>query len=133
MMISTRAKILSASLHAAFASMAIAAFSAGAHAAEFKEIVVQGPTTKTVGFDLPTGAPIRETTVKIAVTYDPVTLTTDSGVALLNESVADAARKACGTAARVTADDGTCVRKAIDSARAQIARIVSQARSAANG
>jgi UrcA family protein len=133
MTISTRAKILSASLHAAFASMAIAAFSAGAHAAESNEILVQAPTTKTVGFDLPTGAPIRETTVKIAVTYDPATLTTDSGVARLNESVADAARKACDTAARVTPDDGTCVRKAIDSARAQIARIVSQARSTTNG
>jgi UrcA family protein len=133
MTISTGAKILSASLCAAFASMAIAAFSASAHAAESNEIMVQGPTTKTVGFDLPTGAPIKETTVKIAVNYDPATLTTDSGVALLKESVADAARKACGTAARVTADDGTCVRKAIDSARAQIARIVSQARSITNG
>jgi UrcA family protein len=131
MTISTRAKILSASLHAAFASMAIAAFSASA--AESDEILVQAPTTKTVGFDVPTGAPIQETTVKIAVTYDPATLTTDSGVARLNESVADAARKACDTAARVTPDDGTCVRKAIDSARAQIARMVSQARSIANG
>ena len=133
MTISTRTKILSASLHAAFACMAIAAFSAGAHAAQTNEIVLQGPITKIVGSDLPTGAPIQETTVKIAVTYDPATLTTDAGVALLNESVADAARKACDTAARVTADDGTCVRKAIDSARAQIARLVSRARSTTNG
>ena len=134
MTISTRAKILNASLHAAFATMAIAAFSAGARAAESREIMVQGPTTKTIGFDLPTGAPIRETTVKIAVSYDPATLTTDSGVALLRDSVADAARKACATADRVTPDDdGRCVRRAIDSAQAQIARIVSQARSTTNG
>jgi UrcA family protein len=133
MTISTRAKILSASLHAAFASMAIAVLGAGAHAAESNEIMVQAPITKTVGFDLPTGAPIRETTVKIAVTYDPATLTTESGVVRLNERVADAAHKACDAAARVTSDDGTCVRTAIDSARAQISRIVSQARSITNG
>jgi UrcA family protein len=124
MTISTRAKILNGSLHAAFVSMAIAAFSASARAAESKEIMVQGPTTKTVGYDLPTGTPIQQTTVKIAVTYDPATLATDSGVALLKESVADAARKACATADRVTHDDGTCVRRAIDSAQAQIARLV---------
>jgi UrcA family protein len=134
MTISTRAKILNASLPAAFASIAIAAFSAGARAAESREIVVQGPTTKTIGFDLPTGAPIQETTVKIAVSYDPATLTTDSGVALLKDGVADAARKACDTADRVTPDeDGACVRRAIESAQAQIARMVSQARSSTHG
>src|ERR1700730_19071546 len=114
MTISTRAKILSGGLHAAFASMAIAAFSVGAHAAESNEIMVQGPTTKTVGYDLPTGAPIQETTVKIAVSYDPATLTTDSGVALLKDSVADAARKACDTADPLTDDDGACARGGID-------------------
>jgi UrcA family protein len=133
MTISTRARILSGSFHAAFASMAIAAFSANANTAELNEIVVQGPTTKTVGFDLPTGAPIKETTVKIAVSYDPATLTTDSGVALLKESVADAARKACDTADPASDDNGTCVRNAIDSAQAQIGRLVSQAKSRANG
>ena len=130
---STSVKILSGSLHAAFAIMAIAVFSAGAHAAEASEITVQGPTAKTVGRDFATGAPIQETSVKVAVSYDPATLTTDSGVALLKESVADAARKACDTADPLTDDDGACVRGAIDAARAQIARVVSQARSGANG
>jgi UrcA family protein len=130
---STRAKILSGSLHAAFAVMAIAVFSAGAHAAESNEIAVQGSNTKTVGTDYATGAPIEQTTVKVAVTYDPATLTTDSGVALLKESVVDAARKACDTADPLTDDDGECVRQAIHSARAQIARIVAQARSGTNG
>ena len=63
------------------------------------------------------------------MSYDPATLTTDSGVALLKKSVADAARKACNTADPLTDDDGACVREAIDSAQAQIARIVAQARS----
>ena len=131
---STSVKILSGkSLHAAFAIAAIAVFSAGAHAAESNEITVQGPTVKTVGRDYATGAPIQETTVKVAVSYDPATLTTDSGVALLKESVADAARKACDSADPLSDDDGTCVRGAIDSAQAQIAQVVSQARSSTNG
>jgi UrcA family protein len=130
---STSVKILSGSLHAAFAIMAIAVFSASVHAAESNEITVQGSTAKTVGRDYATGAPIQETTVKVAVSYDPATLTTDSGVALLKKSVADAARKACDTADPFTDDDGTCVLEAIDSAQAQIARVVTQARSSTNG
>jgi UrcA family protein len=130
---STSVKILSGSLHAAFAIMAIAVFSASVHAAESNEITVQGSTAKTVGRDYATGAPIQETTVKVAVSYDPATLTTDSGVALLKKSVADAARKACETADPFTDDDGTCVLEAIDSAQAQIARVVTQARSSTNG
>jgi UrcA family protein len=131
---STSVKILSGkSLHAAFAIMAIGVFSAGAHAAESNEITIQGPTAKIVGRDYATGAPIEETTVKVAVSYDPATLTSDSGVAQLKKSVADAARKACDTADPFTEDDGTCVRGAIDSAQARIAQLVSQARSSTNG
>jgi UrcA family protein len=130
---STSAKSLSGSLHAAFAVLAIAVFSASAHAAESNEIAVQGSTVKTVGRDYATGAPIRETTVKVAVSYDPATLNTDSGVALLKESVVDAARKACDTADPFTEDDGRCVLEAIHSAQAQIARVVTQARSSTNG
>jgi UrcA family protein len=71
--------------------------------------------------------------VKVGVSYDPVTLTTNSGVALLKDSVADAARNACDKADPFTDDDGTCVRQAIYSAQAQIARAVTQARSSTNG
>jgi UrcA family protein len=79
-----------------------------------------------------TGAPIQETTVQLAVTYDPVTLTTNSGIALLNDSVADAAGKACFTANPLP-DDGTCVSNAIGSAQPQIARAIALARSSPNG
>jgi UrcA family protein len=130
---STSVKILSGSLHAAFAIMAIAVSSASAHAADLNEITVQGSTTKAVGRDDTTGAPIQETTVKVAVSYDPATLTTDNGVALLKESVAEAARKACDTADPLSDDDGTCVQEAIDSAKDQIARVVTQARNSTNG
>ena len=130
---STRVKIMSGGLHAAFAAMAIAAFSVGAHAAEPNQITVQGSTVKTVGHDAATGSPIKETTEKVAVSYDPATLTTDSGVKLLKASVAEAARQACDSADPLSDDDGTCVPEAIRSAQDQIARIVAQARSNTNG
>jgi UrcA family protein len=130
---STSARMLSGSLHALFATMAIGLLSASVHAAEPNEIAIQGSTVKTVGSDYATGAPIEETTVKVAVNYDPATLKTDSGVALLKESVADAAAKACDSADPLSDDDGTCVREAIHSARAQIARVVAEARSKTNG
>jgi UrcA family protein len=129
----TSTKILSGSLHAAFAAMAIAVFSVSAHAADLNQITVQGSTVQTVGRDAATGAPIQETTVKVAVSYDPATLTTDSGVKLLKAKVVDAARQACDSADPLTDDDGTCLREAIDSAQGQIARVVSQARSNTNG
>jgi UrcA family protein len=130
---STQFKILSGSLHAAFAIMTIAVFSAGAHAAESNEITIYGSTTKTVGRDYATGAPIQETTAKVKVSYDPATLTTDSGVALLKDRIADAARKACDSVDPLTDDDGTCAREAIRSAQAQIEQAVTQARSSTNG
>jgi UrcA family protein len=124
---------MSKSLQAATAIMALAMFSIGAHAADSNEVTIRGSTTKVVGRDYATNAPIEETTVKVGVSYDPVTLTTNSGVALLNDSVADAARKACDTADPFTDDGGTCVREAIASAQTQIARAVAQARSSSNG
>jgi UrcA family protein len=129
----TNVKTLSGSLLAAFAIVALAVFSASAHAADYDQITVNGSTTKTVDRDYATGAPIQETTVKVAVSYDPVTLTTNSGVALLKDSVVDAARKACDTADPLEEDDGTCVQEAIHSAQAQIARAVAQAGRNTNG
>jgi UrcA family protein len=133
MMTPTRVKTLSGSLPAAFAVMALAVFSASAHAAEYDEITISGSTTKTVGREYATGAPIRETTVKVGVSYDPVTLTTNSGVALLKDAVVDAARKACDMADPLTQDDGTCLREAVRSAQPQIARAIAKARSSTNG
>jgi UrcA family protein len=130
---SISAKIPSGSLHAAFAAMAIAVFSVSAQAADLNQITVQGSTVQTVGRDAATGAPIQETTVKVAVSYDPATLTTDSGVKLLKAKVVDAARQACDSADPLTDDDGTCLREAVGSAQDQIARVVSQARSNTNG
>jgi UrcA family protein len=120
-------------LQAAAAIVALSVFGISAHAADFNQITVHGSTTKTVDRDYATGAPIEETTVKVTVSYDPVTLTTNSGIALLKDSVADAARQACSTADPLTDDGGTCVREAISSAQAQVDRAIEQARSSANG
>jgi UrcA family protein len=129
----TGVKTLSKGLQAAAAIIALSVFGISAHAAEPNQITVYGSTTKTVDRDYATGAPIQETTVKVGVSYDPVTLTTNSGIALLNDSVADAARKACTEADPLTDDGGTCVREAISSAQTQIARAIAQARSSSNG
>ena len=129
----TSKKTLSANLYAAFAVMGLAVSSVSAYAAEPDEVTISAPTTRTVARDYATGAPIQETTVKISVSYDPVTLTTNSGVALLKDNVADAARKACDTADPLTDDGGTCVREAISSAQSQIAQAITKARNSASG
>lgn len=125
--------ILRGSLYAAFAAMAVAVLGVSAHAADLNQITVQGSTEKTVGRDAATGAPIKEITEKVAVSYDPATLATDSGVKLLKAKVADAARQACDSSNPISDDDGTCVPEAIRSAQDQIARVVAQARSNTNG
>jgi UrcA family protein len=129
---STTVKALSGSLPAAFAIVALAVFSAGAHAATPGQITIYGSTTNTVGRDYAINAPIQDTTVKVGVSYDPGTLTTKSGIERLNDSVRDAARKACEIADPFT-DDETCIRQAIDSAQPQIARAIAQARTSTTG
>jgi UrcA family protein len=130
---STTVKALSGSLPAAFAIVALAVFSAGAHAATPVQITIYGSTTNTVGRDYATNAPIQDTTVKVGVSYDPGTLTTKSGIERLNDSVRDAAGKACEIADPFTPDDVTCIRQAIDSAQPQIARAIAQARTSTTG
>jgi len=129
---STTVKALSGSLPAAFAIVALAVFSAGAHAATAGQITIYGSTKNTVGRDYAINAPIQDTTVKVGVSYDPGTLTTESGIERLNDSVRDAARKACEIADPFT-DDETCIRQAIDSAQPQIARAIAQAKDQHDG
>jgi UrcA family protein len=114
---------------------ALAFMSAGAQAADPDEITVSAPNVKTVGRDEATGAPIQDITENASIKYDPVTLTTNSGVALLKDSVLQAALKVCNsiTFSMSDEDDGTCVRDAIKSAQAQVDAAVARARSTANG
>jgi UrcA family protein len=67
------------------------------------------------------------------VKTDPVVLTTNSGVALFKDSVAEAARKACGADDPHGEVDTACLRAALKEAKPQVNAIIANARSAANG
>jgi hypothetical protein len=116
----------------AFATGAVALACAGAHAADPEQIdviTVSAPAIKNVGVDDQTGAPLVAASVAARVQFDPVTLTTNSGVALLRDGVLEAAGKACN--AVLAEDYGTCVRNAVAATESQVVAAVAQARTAA--
>jgi UrcA family protein len=104
-----------------------------ARAAEPDQVTVAAPKMQDVGRDPRTLMPVEEVTVTAHVSYDPVWLTTNSGVALLKDSVLEAARKSCESADPTSSDDGTCVRMAVKNAQPQIAAAIARARSSENG
>ena len=130
-----RTRALRSRLPVALALGTLAFVSAGAQAADYDEITISAPTVKTIGHDDATNAPVEEYSEKASVKFDPVTLTTNSGVALLKDSVFDAALKVCNSISLPLSedDDGTCVRDAVKSAQSQIDAAVTRARSTANG
>ena len=123
-------------LLATFAIGAIALISARAQAddpAQVDQVTISSPSVSIVGRDSATGAPITETAKTARIQYDPVTLTTNSGVALLKDSVRESARKLCDSIDPLDSDDGTCIRGAVDSAQSQVDAAIARARSTANG
>jgi len=98
------------------------------NAANLKDVVVQMPSTKIIGRDAATGAPIREVTTTARLQYNPIMLTTNSGRALLDAKVADLARSLCAAdaLAYLTDDDGTCFRQAIRHTQAQLDAVSAQ-------
>jgi UrcA family protein len=127
-----RENTLRRSLPIAFAIGALAIMSARAHADDLDQITISAPVEKTVGREAATLAPIQEVTVTARVTADAAALTTNSGVAILNDSVLAAARKACEAADPSMLDDDTCVDNAVRSAKPQIDAAIARARSTAN-
>lgn len=111
-----------------FAVGALGLFSGRAHAADLEQITISAPSVKTVGHDYATGAPIQEMSQTGRIKVDPVTLTTNSGVALLNDAVQTTAQKICFSLDPPSFDDGECVRGAIKSAQGQVAAAVARAR-----
>ena len=94
---------------------------AGAQAADLGEVTVTAPAITTIGRDA-TGTPIRQLSGSVQLHYNPISLTTNSGRALLDDRVADAARALCsanGAFSNVD-DDYNCVRGAVAGARAQL-------------
>ena len=108
--------------------MGALALTSNVYAAQLDKIAMDQPVVKVVGHDRGTDAPIEDVTVVARVIPEPDTLTTDSGVALLNDYVNEAARKACFAADPMTPDDGTCYHKAIKAARPQVAALVARAK-----
>ena len=94
------------------------------------EITVSSSRTKVLGHDSATGAPIKQIMKTAKIQFDPVTLTTNSGVSLLKDSVEKAAREICYSMDPLDPDDGTCERNAIDSAKPQVDAAVARAQSA---
>ncbi len=128
---STHVKAFDLSVPAVYALIAAAAlgFATTARGAEPEQIVVQGPTTHAIGYG--TLRPLEQSTVKVGVSYDPVTLTTHSGVALLKDAVTQAAFKACVDADPNYPPESACISTAIEQAQPQIAQAVARARSGA--
>jgi UrcA family protein len=123
-------------LLATFAIAAVALISARAQADEpdqVEQVIVSSPAVKTVGRDAATGGPITDTAMTARIQFDPVTLTTNSGVALLKDSVFETARRVCDSIDPFDPDDSTCIRNAVDSAMPQVDAAVARARSTANG
>jgi UrcA family protein len=101
----------------------------GVQAAELPEVTVSAPSTKMIGRDL-SGTPIRQVTATARIRYSPIMLTTYSGRALLQDRVAEVARGLCHKLDAVGVvpmdDEGTCVQRAVNGARVQIAAAVAE-------
>jgi UrcA family protein len=95
------------------------------------QVTVYAPAVRVVGRDDATLAPIEQRTVSVRVHFDPPTLTTNSGRALLDDSVNAAARQACDSAGLVAAaDDASCIDKAVASAQPQVQTAIAHAQTA---
>jgi UrcA family protein len=117
---------------------ALAFTSAGAQADEpgqVDQVTISAPSLKTVGRDQTTGAPIEEVSKQASIKFDPVTLTTNSGVALLKDSVFESALQICNSIGLSMSDDDgrACVRDAVKSAQVQVDAAIARARSSTNG
>jgi UrcA family protein len=135
MILLSRTGALRSRLPVAVVLGALAFMSAGAQAADPDQITISAPNVKTVGHDEATGAPLQDVTQNASIKFDPVTLTTNSGVSLLKDSVVEAALKVCNSINISMSDDydDQCVRDAIKSAQTQVDAAVARARSTANG
>lgn len=106
--------------------------SSTAQAADQEEITISAPRTKTIGHDPATGASIQVDKQSAHLKIDPLMFTTNSGIALVKDSVLDTARKICASLDPLDSDDGgDCVRGAVKSAQPQIDAAVARAKSTA--
>lgn len=114
----------------ALAIGALAIMTGTAQAAPLDQIRIDRPVVTVVDRDAATNAPIEQVTVKAWVIPELDTLTTDSGVVLLNDYIREAARRACFKADPMVPDDGACYRDALKAAKPQVAALVERAKAA---
>jgi UrcA family protein len=106
--------------------VAVAALTvAGAQAADtMDEVTVTVPAQKTIGRST-NGAPIEEVSASERIQYNSTMLTTNSGMALLEDKVAQEAKRLCKdveTPGSVpTETEQACVKRAVAGAKEQIA------------
>jgi len=116
------------------AGAAVLAFAAGglllswvsAHATTLDPVTISAPAVKVVGRERLTNLPLQQIRITAQVGFNPVTLTTNSGVALLRDSVQTAAFRVC--AALGPDSFGTCVIRAEQSAQPQVDAAIARAR-----
>ena len=113
----------------AIAAGALSLAGGPAQAGVLEPIAISAPAVRTVAYDSVTGAPIKQMTIRARVIFNPVILTTHSGVSLLKDDVAEAARKAC-VSIHPSGSDQACVRRAVETAKPQVAAAIARARSA---
>lgn len=118
----------------AFASATVLLGTIGLSAANAAEsvITVSAPRAKIVEHG-PGTTSTQQMTVTARVEYDPVTLTTSSGVALLKDGVQQAAIRVCRAADPGAPEDRTCVQRATHGAQLQIDAAVKRARAQDHG
>ena len=106
--------------------VAVAALTvAGAQAADtMNEVTVTAPAQKTIGRST-TGAPIEEVSASERIQYRATMLETNSGMALLEDKIAQEAKRLCKeveTPGSVpTETEQACVKRAVSGAKQQIA------------
>lgn len=133
---STPQRFVRAGVCSAFAIGALAALSSTALAAESpQEITITGTHVRTIPYDYASRRPLHEVRVTASVPAELDTLTLNSGVALLEYNVRQAARRACmagdpgeSATADVTTD---CIHRAVSDAQPQIDALIARARNEA--
>lgn len=101
---------------------------ADANADEVQVITVSAPQVKIMAHGPGPTSATQQVTVTARVQYDPVTLTTNSGVALLKDGVQQVARRVCRAADPSAPEDMNCIRNATDGAQPQIDAAIARAR-----
>jgi hypothetical protein len=90
-------------------------------------ITLFAPVGKIIGRDAATGALIQEKRVMVRVQFDPGTLATNSGVAVLKDNVIEAAQMACD--ASLNEDTVNCVYDTINTGQSDVDAAIARARS----